>query len=216
MSDNWHYKLGGQEFGPVSHDELAQLLKQGEIGPRTPVRANTAEPWCPIGTLPEFATATATAETALEQIPVNRDSGAYAPFWRRGIAFAVDAFAILVARMLVGTIIGVALIGRRIASESPDIDADLWIVRGVYLAFPWLYFTVFEGSSMQATPGKLLMKVIVTDSSGYVPGYGRAALRSLAKYVSFLILPLSVIIVLYTDRKQAFHDFMANTVVVRD
>lgn len=211
MSNAWHYKLGGQEFGPVDDDELRRLLKLGEIGSRTPVRSKSLETWTPIGTLTQFSESAATAEAQMERIPIPEE--VFAPIWRRGIALAVDLLAIWVSTFLLGAIMGVVIAARHTELVFSQSAADLTIARGILLAFPWFYFTVFEGSSLQATPGKLLMKIVVTDTSGYVPGFPRAALRSVAKYVSWCVLLLGFIIAPFTQRKQALHDFVARTVV---
>ncbi len=212
MSDHWHYRLGGQEYGPVKGDELRRLLKQGEIGSRTPVRPKASDQWAPIGSLAQFTESAAVFEQSIEKIPIKED--AYAPMWRRGVAFLVDLFAIVVAEILLGNIISVAIVAPKVASDSPDIGANLWIVRYVLIVFPWAYFTVFEGSSLQATPGKLLTKIIITDTSGYQPGFARAALRGLVKYASWYVFLLGYITAPFTKRKQALHDMAARTVVV--
>jgi len=211
MSDTWHYKLGGQEFGPVDCGELRRLLKQGEIGPRTPVRSTLLETWTPIGTLAQFSESAATAEAQVERIPIPKE--VFAPIWRRGIALAVDLLAIWVSAFLLGAIMGVIIAARHIELVVSQSAPDFTVARGILLAFPWFYFTVFEGSFLQATPGKLLMKIVVTDVSGYRPGFPRAALRSVAKYVSWCVFLLGFIIAPFTERKQAFHDFVARTVV---
>lgn len=217
MTGGWHYKLGGQEFGPVGDDELRSLLKQGEIGSRTPVRSKSLEAWTPIGTLAEFSESAATAEAQVERIPIPEE--VFAPIWRRGIAFAVDLLAIWVSGFLLSAIMGIVLAVlaiRGIAGDSPAFNADFSIARFVLVVFPWFYFTIFEGSFLQATPGKLLMRIIVVDASGYRPGFPRAALRSAAKYVSCGVFLLGFVMASFTERKQALHDFVARTVVQKD
>jgi len=37
--DGWHYRLNGQVCGPISIDQLKQLVQAGKVGPSQPV-------WC--------------------------------------------------------------------------------------------------------------------------------------------------------------------------
>ena len=81
---------------------------------------------------------------------------------------------------------------------------------------PFLYFTLMESSSMQATLGKKLVGIRVTDLNGQRITFGRAAGRYLGKLVSAMILMIGFLMAAFTARKQALHDIMAGTLVVRD
>lgn len=213
MRKNWRYKLGGQEFGPVDSEELRRLLKLGEIGLRTPVSSKSVKDWTPIGDLPEFAESAPPEPPPVDDLAMEQRT--YAPLWRRGIAFVIDAALIVVLGFVLGNLASVVIVARQIESATEDSQAALRQVSIMLLFFPFAYFTVFEGSRLQASPGKLLMKIIVTDTSGYVPGFGRAALRSAAKYVSGLVFFLGFFIAPFTPRKQALHDFVARTLVAK-
>jgi uncharacterized RDD family membrane protein YckC len=80
----------------------------------------------------------------------------------------------------------------------------------------WLYFALFESSSWQATPGKKVLNIFVTDINGTQVSFGRASGRYFSKFISSLI-PLGIGYVLagLTERKQALHDMIANTYVLR-
>jgi len=43
------------------------------------------------------------------------------------------------------------------------------------IVIPWLYYAGFESSRSQATPGKLLMHIVVTDMTGNKPTFARVA-----------------------------------------
>ena len=45
----------GQEYGPVSLDQLQRWLREGRVGPPTPVQREGATDWQPLSALPEFA-----------------------------------------------------------------------------------------------------------------------------------------------------------------
>lgn len=77
------------------------------------------------------------------------------------------------------------------------------------------YFAFMECSAWQATLGKRLFRIYVTDNNFQRIGTGLAAWRSIAKTIlSTWLAPLQLISVLATERRKAIHDFTANTVVL--
>ena len=79
----------------------------------------------------------------------------------------------------------------------------------------WLYYTLFEASNWQATPGKRIMKIYVTDLYGQRLTFGRAALRNLAKFISSLTFLVGYLIAGFTEKKQALHDLISSCLVLR-
>lgn len=79
----------------------------------------------------------------------------------------------------------------------------------------WLYFALFESSRFQATPGKRAMGIVVTDLAGRRISLGRASLRYVGKLLSGLILMLGFVMAFFSPRKQALHDRLAATLVLR-
>jgi uncharacterized RDD family membrane protein YckC len=77
-----------------------------------------------------------------------------------------------------------------------------------------IYFAAMESSQLQATVGKLILGLKVTDLSGNRISFSRALGRELAKLVPAFILCIGFIVTAFTSRKQAFHDFWARTLVV--
>ncbi len=68
-----------------------------------------------------------------------------------------------------------------------------------------------ESSRLQATLGKKLLKVKVTDLDWQRIGFGRATGRYWAKLLSAIILLIGFIMAALTQQKQALHDMMAGT-----
>lgn len=85
----------------------------------------------------------------------------------------------------------------------------------LFILFGWLYFTGLESSLMKATFGKIALGIIVTDLDGNRISFGRANGRYWCKYISALILMIGYIMAGFTEKKQALHDTMANTLVVK-
>lgn len=77
----------------------------------------------------------------------------------------------------------------------------------------WLYFAAMESSALQATPGKKLLGLQVADPQGNRIGFWRASVRYWAKLVSFISLGAGLVLIFFTDKRQAFHDYAAGCVV---
>jgi len=84
---------------------------------------------------------------------------------------------------------------------------------GVLIGFV-LYYTLFESSGMQATPGKRLFGLEVTNLQGERIHFGQALGRLFGHLVSFLTFDVGFAMAVFTERRQALHDKMAGTLVV--
>jgi len=93
-----------------------------------------------------------------------------------------------------------------------------WITASVFIAVSigqWLYFALWESSSKQATVGKLILKIRVTDAMGNRITFGRASARYFAKFVSNLTIFIGYLMAAFTQKNQALHDIIAETLVLR-
>jgi uncharacterized RDD family membrane protein YckC len=84
----------------------------------------------------------------------------------------------------------------------------------VWIIIYWLYYSVMESSSKQATLGKMAMRIIVTDGQGNGISFARATGRLLAKIISTIILLIGYLMIAFTRDKQGLHDMIADTLVV--
>jgi uncharacterized RDD family membrane protein YckC len=129
---------------------------------------------------------------------------AYAGFWLRFGAVAIDAVIFWSAWFVVVLV----------ASPGGSGLAGLAV-----LAFPvlgWLYCAAFESSAWQGTPGKKAVGAVVVDVRGERLSFGRASARYAARYLTWLV-PLGVgwMMAGFTEKKQALHDIIAGTLVIR-
>jgi uncharacterized RDD family membrane protein YckC len=86
----------------------------------------------------------------------------------------------------------------------------------IILALQWLYFAGLESSARQATIGKSVMSLRVTDLEGQRLSFGHATGRFFAKLVSGLIpFLIGYLMAAFTEKKQALHDLIAGTLVLR-
>jgi uncharacterized RDD family membrane protein YckC len=78
-----------------------------------------------------------------------------------------------------------------------------------------LYFTFMESSKLQATIGKLALGIIVTDLNGNKLDFGKAFIRNLCRIISNMTLLIGYIIAGFTEKRQALHDIIAGTLVIK-
>ncbi len=115
---------------------------------------------------------------------------------------------------MVGAVIGAA--GFAVSMPSMGVRLVSMIVGGTLgLLASWLYEAILESSPRQATLGKMVLGLKVTDLAGNRISFARASGRHFAKYLSGAILFMGYIIAGFTDRKQALHDMIAGTLVRR-
>jgi len=145
----------------------------------------------------------------------------YAGFWRRLWAFLIDHAIVLLP--LVGTLYGVGFV-EVLSSDDPIAAASHYLdeaaklsigFKPFYLGVLWLYYSIFESSTRQATLGKRMLRIKVTTLAGGRIGFWRALGRQLGKVVSTAIIGIGFVIAAFTARKQALHDLFARCLVVR-
>lgn len=141
----------------------------------------------------------------------------YAGFWFRAIAIIVDSIiAQLVSIITVIPLafaLGASMAGTSTASEIESTGYVLGCVMGILIQ--WLYFTISESSIWQATLGKKMFGIFVTDMDGNKIGFGKANARYWSKIISALILFIGFIMVAFTQNKQGLHDIIAGTLVMK-
>ena len=137
----------------------------------------------------------------------------YAGFWLRFVAHILDNIVCTVAAYAAAFAFGVVVFVLS-GDEITDAAAGTWALI-LTLVVPWLYFAFMESSSHQATLGKKAAGIIVTDEFGRRVGFARATGRYWAKFLSGLLLFIGFVIAAFTPRKQALHDMIAGTLVLR-
>lgn len=141
----------------------------------------------------------------------------YAGFWWRFLASFIDGIILQLAGCILGIalglLLGVILLSMGGNANTVKILSQMmgWVL-GIILQ--WLYFALFEASELQATPGKLVCSIKVTDDQGQRLSFARATGRSFAKYVSAFTCLVGYIMAAFTERRQALHDMIASTLVV--
>jgi uncharacterized RDD family membrane protein YckC len=142
----------------------------------------------------------------------------YAGFWRRLGAFAVDLVVVLlgclVVVVLINILLFIAVISTGGAAPADSLLVQLALLL-ILLVLTWLYFAGLESSAWQATIGKRMVGLLVTDTAGRRLSFGRSTARYYAKLLSALPILIGYLLAAFTPRKQALHDLIAGTLVVR-
>jgi uncharacterized RDD family membrane protein YckC len=129
--------------------------------------------------------------------PTGKASGPRAGFWRRFGAYFLDSLILAVPVVIVSLITNQAV--GNLAS----------------VVFALAYFSYFEGGPTGQTLGKRALGIRVIDFKAGGPiGYGRGLLRTVARYLSAIVVFLGYLWMLWDPEKQTWHDKIAGTVVV--
>lgn len=139
-----------------------------------------------------------------EGVPVAGEM-VYAGFWIRAGAKIIDGIILSIVGLalgFVGSLITSSVAGRSILQNVLSIVLDI------------AYVTYFLGT-YSATPGKMACGLKVVRPDGERISYARACGRSLAEFVSSLILGIGYLMVIFDEEKRALHDRICDTRVVK-
>ena len=147
-----------------------------------------------------------------------RPSIAYAGFWIRFLAVFIDGLILFAITFPVRLILHVPMgfMGHRAPGVNPLVMLPLiGLSLLISVVTGWLYEAYFISSERQATLGKMALGIRVTTDTGQRLSFMHATGRHFAKWVSSFTLLVGYIMAAFTERKQALHDMIAGTVVVR-
>jgi uncharacterized RDD family membrane protein YckC len=145
----------------------------------------------------------------------------YAGFWIRVVAYIIDAVLLGIVNSVVFAFFGGGMAALVKPGQDPStvnvaallgaLSTMILIITAIHLC----YYTFLESSEKQGTVGKMVLGLKVTDADGRRISVGRAAGRTLSKIISSMILGIGYIMAGFTEKKQALHDMIAGTLVVR-
>jgi uncharacterized RDD family membrane protein YckC len=152
----------------------------------------------------------------------------YGGFWLRLAAHLIDSFILGIPLGLVAIVLfflfgGFGLMLHRNAVDSHAAAAFaapifFGILFGMIFSIGmyWLYFAGMESSERQATFSKAAMSLRVTDLQDRRLTFGHATGRFFAKIITGMIpLGIGYFMAGFTEKKQALHDMIAGTLVMR-
>lgn len=134
--------------------------------------------------------------------------GKMANFWERLLAYILDiAIAIVPYFFILGSLFSVL--------EIRYQETRHYVYQTIGMLIWLMYFVFWESSNLQATPGKLLLKLKVVNKKGHKINVGTAILRFFSRILSALIVGIGFLMILTNPRKRALHDILSKTAVVK-
>jgi len=123
--------------------------------------------------------------------------GEYAGFWRRLVAYIIDA-------IILGAVSGILI------AIMGDPQTASWLISPIGIIYI-IGFWTWRGQ----TPGKMAMGVKIIKTDGSPIGIGRAILRYVGYLVSTIIIFIGYLMIAWDSKKQGLHDKIAGTYVVK-
>ncbi|WP_369942699.1 RDD family protein [Xanthomonas medicagonis] len=225
------WRDGLSEWHPLADfvDELGLTQAPAALPPSATAELPPAAPAAPAawassateaGTEPHSPYAAPAATLAAEPQFVAGGEVVQAGFWKRTAAYLIDGTLVGIVSQMVQMVLLIGFFGfSALGSGSPDFNNPGGIIMLVMvyllpLAMTALYFGMFHASAKQATLGKMAVGIKVVRSDGRRISLGRGIGRYFGFLVSSLTLCIGFLMAAFTERKQALHDMMCDTLVV--
>ena len=137
----------------------------------------------------------------------------YAGFWIRVIPSLIDSVIVMIVNTSINLI---TVMGANFISQEPFVQIGVAVGNFVInQVVGWLYEACLTSSELEATLGKRAFNLRVTDLNGKRISFARSTGRYFAKFLSGLTLGVGYIMAGFTEKKQALHDLMCETLVVK-
>jgi uncharacterized RDD family membrane protein YckC len=230
----WFYlDRSGQQRGPVEAGGIAALLREGELTDSSLLWREGMAKWTALSALrselglpaapvrsPEAPNAYAPPQANLREAGDEPIDGEVVPagFLRRWAALFIDQLVVGMVYYAVffTLLIGFGAAGAGLGGEGLEramLGVTL-VAYPIYFLIAGAYYAGFESSASQATPGKLLLSIKVTNSQGGRLSLGHALGRWAAAALSYLTLFIGFLMAAFTEQKKALHDYVSATQVV--
>lgn len=230
----------GERHGPYKEVDVRQWLRSGQVSQQDLGWREGMADWQPLSSIfpeeipatpPAFSPPPVPPRATAPEAPQTFDDAApltdYASFWQRFGAWVIDLLVLLVPSMIISYATGGIDAYMHMLSQV-QANADLTGALEEYaratsnaniavIGLGFLYYTLFEASKWQATPGKMALRLRVTDLEGHRLSLGRAATRNVVRLFNLatgLIPFVCYIAVAWTQRKQGLHDMFARALVL--
>lgn len=128
----------------------------------------------------------------------------------RLLAWGIDTFIAVFIYMLFVVIYLVGM-DSGVQAQIPTIIIGF----GSVPVLKFIFSSLMEGSALQASPGKLVIGIRVTDTKGAPLGYPQAFLRNFSKIIGVLTLGIGFLSGFLDRKQQCLHDKIAGTLVIK-
>jgi len=240
----WYYAdRHHQRQGPVAADALRDLFRRGTVTADTLVWRDGLAQWVALaevadelqpGAPPElpasaaaptwhdepaspYAAPASTLSVGDGVLAAASGEVVYAGFWRRAAAWILDALITGVLGAVLGGVLGIALgVFAVVSGQDAGHMIESWsrVIELASFVLSVLYYAGFHASHAKATPGKMAVGIQVVRPDGAQISFARAVGRLFATILSGLILGIGYLLAAFTQRKQALHDMLCDTLVV--
>lgn len=241
MTDWYYADAQNQRHGPLPASDLAALHAQGVLRPETLVWREGLAAWTPWRQVMQEVVPPTPAAAGAPPVPppASDDASPYAPpraalhddsavvagnhvvyagFWKRVAASIIDSFVTsMLFWVIMIPVFAIAGGGLSAISSLGDGTAGALFTAAYYLTsilIPMVYLAWMHSSSNQASLGKMAVGIKVVRTDGERISFLRGIGRYFGYMLSSLLLMIGLIMAAFTDRKQALHDFICDTLVV--
>jgi uncharacterized RDD family membrane protein YckC len=206
----------GQRVGPLTQEEVRAKYQRGELALTESYWSEGMAGWMPLHLLVTPGVAAAEPK--------------YGGFWIRVGATLIDGLVIGAPLMFFQRVFmpvqPLQMPPRGADPRVIELALNDYLVKmipvmlvsfALNLVVYWLYSAIMQSSSRQATLGKIVVGLKVTDLDGHRISFGKATARYLAmNFVSsILTCCIGFLFCAWTEKKQCLHDLMVGTLVVR-
>lgn len=207
----WYYSTGdGEKHGPARVEQIQELAASNKLPNETTVLwAEGLSDWVNI----ENITGLMANDGAVTEAP-NVQEAPNVPFTPQAIeqegASIYPSFLKRLAAFIIDMVIcnlGIVILALVVGMGSEQM------LNLIGLVIVWLYFSLQESSSAQATLGKKWLGIKVCDDENNKLSFLHATGRHAGKLLSSILL-IGFIMAAFTEKKQGLHDIMAKTFVV--
>jgi uncharacterized RDD family membrane protein YckC len=147
----------------------------------------------------------------------------YAGFWPRLGGWLIDQLIIAIPFNIVTDLL--VSYNQPTVTTTTDAGNNVhihwhgdWLTLGLLLlassVTTWLYSSILQSSSRQATVGQGALGLVITDLDGNRISFARASGRYLATFLTSLTFGIGYLMMIWTKRKQTLQDKIAGTVVI--
>lgn len=224
MNGNVWYYLGSnrEKLGPVPAGDIVAAISSGVITASTLVWREGLVDWVPasqvmselrVASPPPFPPPLPPSGLAFRS-ESRTDDIVYAGFLRRWAALFLDQLIIGIPLVVVFVFLAIAFGSFKPSDDQSGIAILQVAYYLLYFIVGALYYAGQESSKHQATLGKRVLGIKVTDNEGNRIGFGNALGRWAAAALSYLTFYVGFLMAGFTDRKRALHDMVAGTLVV--
>ena len=132
----------------------------------------------------------------------------YGSIPNRIFAFLIDLIILAVMNIILSAFIGILYF-----AIFPNVEDNPFLAIFNFILI-WLYFSLSESSSKQASFGKQALKLKITDLDGRRISFGKATIRFFSSILSLITVFVGFLICISSTTKQALQDRISGTFVI--